>query len=101
MAYGCPRCGWTGEDPMKSRGVESVPVGYGGGGSGGHGGGHGTGFVVMEKKSVTKKYCPECHRPLPKSQQPKISMTRGQFEQSLGRYLVFLILAVVGYSIFF
>ena len=86
---------------MKSRGVESVPVGYGGGGSGGHGGGHGTGFVVMEKKSVTKKYCPECHSPLPKSQQPKISMTRGQFEQSLGRYLVFLILAVVGYSIFF
>ena len=101
MAYGCPRCGWTGDDPMKARSVENAPVGYGGGGGGGHGGGHGTGLVVMEKKRVTKKYCPNCHRSLPKSQQPKIGMTQGQLEQSLGRILLFLMLAVVGFFIVF
>ena len=63
--------------------------------------GHGTGLVVMEKKRVTKKYCPNCHRSLPKSQQPKIGMTQGQFEQSLGRILLFLMLAVVGFFIVF
>ena len=101
MAYGCPRCGWDGDDAMKSRSVENVPVGYGGGAGGGMGGGHGTGLVVMEKKSVTKKYCPQCHRPLPRSQQPRVGMTSGQSEQSLGRILLFLMLAVVGFFIVF
>ena len=102
MTYGCPRCGWTGDDPMEARGVEDTPVGYGGGGAGGTGGGGPSpGFVVMEKKHVTKIYCPECHRPLPKSQQPKISMTQGQFEQSLGRILLFLMLAVVVFFMVF
>jgi len=55
----------------------------------------------MEKKHVTKIYCPDCHKPLPKSQQPRIGMTSGQYEQSLGRILLFLILAVVAYAIFF
>ncbi len=55
----------------------------------------------MEKKHVTKIYCPECHRSLPKSQQPKISMTQGQFEQSLGRILLFLMLAVVVFFMVF
>ena len=101
MAYGCPRCGWDGDDAMESRSVENVPVGYGGGAGGGMGGGHGTGLVVMEKKRVTKKYCPQCHRPLPRSQQPRVGMTSGQSEQSLGRILLFLMLAVVGFFIVF
>ena len=102
MTYGCPRCGWTGDDPMEARGVEDTPVGYGGGGAGGTGGGGPSpGFVVMEKKHVTKIYCPECHRSLPKSQQPEISRTQGQFEQSLGRILLFLMLAVVVFFMVF
>ena len=102
MAYGCPYCGWTGDDPQETRSVEDTPVGYGGpAGGGSGGGGPSAGFVVMEKKHVTKIYCPDCHKPLPKSQQPRIGMTSGQYEQSLGRILLFLILAVVAYAIFF
>ena len=97
MAYGCPRCGWTGDDPMESRGVESNPVAYGGE-STGRPWRQDPGFVVMEKKHVTRTYCPSCHKPLPKSQQPEISMTSGQYEQSLGRIVLFLVLlTVVGY----
>jgi len=56
----------------------------------------------MEKKHVTKKYCPNCHRSLPDSQQPRIGKTSGESEQSLGRMLMFLmIIAVVGYVILF
>ncbi|MBP51307.1 MAG: hypothetical protein QGI73_02215 [Candidatus Thalassarchaeaceae archaeon] len=101
MEYGCQHCGWVGDDPQETRSVEGIPVGYGGPAGGGDGGGGpDVGFVVMEKKHVSKNYCPECHRPLPKSQQPKIGMTSGQFEQSLGRVLLFLILAFAGYYIF-
>ena len=100
MASGCPRCGWTGDDPMESRGVESSPVAYGGHAQGRGGGGPDPGFVVMEKKRVTRLYCPNCHRPLPESQQPRVGMTSGQSEQSLGRMLTFLmIIAVVGYIV--
>ena len=83
MAFGCPRCGWTGDDPMESRGVESSAVAYGGHAQGRGGGGPNPGFVVMEKKRVTKNYCPKCHRSLPDSQQPRIGMTSGESEQSL------------------
>ncbi len=102
MTYGCPRCGWTGDDPMESRSVESSAVAYGGHAQGRGGGGPDPGFVVMEKKRVTKKYCLNCHRPLPDSQQPKIGMTSGEAEQSLGRILTLLMIAaVVGYVILF
>ena len=99
MAYGCPRCGWTGDDPMEARGVESSHVAYGG---------HtlwrpwfqDRGFVVKEKQHVTRKYCPQCHKPLPKSQQPRAEVTSGQSEQSMARMLTFLmIIAVVGYIV--
>jgi len=100
MAYGCPRCGWTGDDPMEARSEESSPVAYGGHAQGQGGGGPNPGFVVMEKKRVTKIYCPNCHRSLPGSQQPKVGMTSGQSEQSLGRMLMFvLIITVVGYIV--
>ena len=99
MAYGCPHCGWTGDDPMEARGVESSHVAYGD---------HtlwrpwfqDRGFVVKEKQHVTRKYCLQCHRPLPKSQQPGAGMTSGQSEQSMARMLTFLmIIAVVGYIV--
>ena len=101
MDFGCPHCGWAGDSPYEERGKEDVPVGYGGPAGGGSGGGgpH-PGFVVKDERHYTKKYCPECHRPLPKSQQPKVGLTSGQFEQSLGRALLFLILAFAGYYIF-
>ena len=99
MVYGCPRCGWTGDDPMKSRGVESNPVAYGGD-STGRPWRQDPGFVVMEKQHVTKAYCPECHKPLPKSQQSGMSPTPGQFEQSLGKIVLFLVLAGGGLLLF-
>jgi hypothetical protein len=86
---------------MEARSVENNPVAYGGHAQGQGGGGPNPGFVVMEKKRVTKIYCPNCHRSLPKSQQPRVGMTSGQSEQSLGRMLTFLmIIAVVGYVVF-
>jgi|TARA_Y100001960_G_C14601523_1_gene790981 hypothetical protein len=101
MKYWCTHCGWEGDDPQETRSIEDRPVGYSGSGAGGAGGGGPSpGFVVMEKKHVSKNYCPECHKPLPKSQQPKIGMTSGQFEQSLGRVILFLVLAFAAYYIF-
>ncbi|MBS65271.1 MAG: hypothetical protein CMA93_02970 [Euryarchaeota archaeon] len=97
MEYGCPLCGWTGDDPMKSRGVESNPVAFGGD-STGRPWMQDPGFVVMEKQHVTKAYCPECHKPLPKSQQSGLGMTPGQSEQIMSKMLLLLgIVAVVGY----
>ncbi len=100
VEYRCHHCGWAGDDVQETRSVQQSSVGYGGPAGGGHGGGHGTGFVVMEKKRVTKFYCPDCHRPLPKSQQPKMGKTQGQTEQSMGRLFVAIIIAVVAYASF-
>ncbi|MED5230762.1 MAG: hypothetical protein VYB30_00105 [Candidatus Thermoplasmatota archaeon] len=102
MVFGCPSCGWSGESPEETRSVEDTPVGYGGSGTGAAGGGGpDPGFVVMEKKRVTKIYCPECHKPLPKSQQPRVGLTQGESEQRLGRILLGLVIAGVLYAIIF
>ncbi len=45
------------------------------------GGGGDPGFAVKETVQVTRFYCPECHRPLPKSQQSSAPLSGGEADK--------------------